>query len=89
MNLAILVVTPKAPIRGSYAKLSLDEIGHIMTFLSDGEGQLLKWIQSKRVSPKDRFQPRCPESRENLRTLSVLRLNICNLTGEYIVFFFC
>ncbi len=85
-----IVVAPKAPIRVSFVELSSDAVRLIMTFLSDGEEKFLKWIQSKRItySPKGRFQPRCPESRDNLRTLSVLRLNICNLTGECIVFFF-
>ncbi len=67
------------------------DLVRIMEFLSDNwEERFLERIQRPwrfGIFNEQRFQPRCPTSREDLRALSILRFNVCGLTGEYIVFF--
>ncbi len=83
MNLVPILVTTKARI----GTLSLSDLAHIMAFLSDWEGQFLKRIQNKRILFEEiRFKPWYPKSREDVRALNVLRLHMCYLTGEYVVF---
>jgi hypothetical protein len=90
MSLVPILVTTKARL----GTLFLSDIARIMTFLSDDWPleNLLMWIQIQSVGRfskarrEERFQPRYPKSREDVRALSVIRLNSCNLTGEYIVF---
>ncbi len=79
MNLVPILGTTKARI-GTF---SLSVVAHIMAFLSDWEGQLLKRI---RIFPPERFRPRCPTSRKDVWALSALHLDSCNLTGESTLF---